>query len=331
MPLITKASRRVKKPAWQRGKAPPKKEQRDALAIIANNEKRFSRAFNAVLGELITPETLKLITRLVSESSSADQVMIQLPFFDAGDESTFTIWDGFARKMERTYAAVVDDAIQNENRKRGWKIRRVEKADAPELSVNPDSVEFMRVKSLSRAVDMSNKEQERIREILTRGFASGASPGTMVEEIQDTVGLTEKQTARLARKIQKAQELGMSQKLLRQLQRNESAKIRLQRAKTIARTETNEALAHGLLTSWKQAAEEDLIPPDAKKEWVAMMDTDPRTRKPRTSPICRALNGQIVGIDEEFSTTDAGGFTGNGPPAHPNCRSTVILVFPEGE
>ena len=45
MPLVTKASRRVRKPAWQSGLRVPDKAQRDSLAIAANHERKLSYNF----------------------------------------------------------------------------------------------------------------------------------------------------------------------------------------------------------------------------------------------------------------------------------------------
>jgi len=85
------------------------------------------------------------------------------------------------------------------------------------------------------------------------------------------------------------------------------------RAKAIARTESNRAENMGALDGWKQTG----IP--ATKTWAAVMDVN-------TSAICKALNGQTVGINEKFK---AGGQEFESPPSHPNCRS--LLKFNAGD
>ena len=82
------------------------------------------------------------------------------------------------------------------------------------------------------------------------------------------------------------------------------------RAKMIARTETNRALnmAH------KDAATQSGMV--VKKQWIATEDS-------RTSPICRHLDGQIIPMNKKFKYQ---GQEFDIPPAHPNCRSRVIYL-----
>ena len=287
---------------------------------MAAHEQKFTRAFNALLRELVTPEMLRTIERAIRANDSVDAAIAQIPYFDPDDPKTFAIWEGFALKIERVYTEVIDDAIQNENRKRGWKIPTL-KAEEPVLPVNAGAAHFVKVKSLTRVVDMSAKEAARVRSILVAGLEAGAHVTGMVDEIAATVGLTEIQTARLARKVQEARDLGMSASQAKQFRVAEATKIRMQRARAISRTETNDALARGLQDSWRQASDAGLMQPGAKKQWAAM----PYDEK-RSSDVCQELDGQEVGINEMFTSSE-GSF--EGPPAHPNCRSTLLLIFPE--
>jgi SPP1 gp7 family putative phage head morphogenesis protein len=82
------------------------------------------------------------------------------------------------------------------------------------------------------------------------------------------------------------------------------------RARMIARTEMNRAANMGHIDG---ARESGL---NLKKRWDAHLDN-------RTSPVCRALDGKTVGIDEKFVHN---GEEFDAPPAHPNCRSTLIFI-----
>ena len=53
-----------------------------------------------------------------------------------------------------------------------------------------------------------------------------------------------------------------------------------------------------------------------KKRWDAHLDN-------RTSEVCNHLDGQTIGLDEKFKHN---GQEFDIPPAHPNCRSTLIFV-----
>ena len=84
------------------------------------------------------------------------------------------------------------------------------------------------------------------------------------------------------------------------------------RAQMIARTETNRAENQGKLQAFKSSSE------DFVKQWVSSKDD-------RTSPLCMRLNGQKVGINENFEDKSTS-WEGPCPPSHVNCRSTVIYL-----
>ncbi|MBA7536601.1 hypothetical protein ES705_28865 [subsurface metagenome] len=79
------------------------------------------------------------------------------------------------------------------------------------------------------------------------------------------------------------------------------------KAVRIARTETITASNQGALQGYKQSGVVE------KKEWLTAFDE-------RTCEECSALDGEVVGLDENFS----GGLST--PPAHPNCRCTILPV-----
>lgn len=86
------------------------------------------------------------------------------------------------------------------------------------------------------------------------------------------------------------------------------------RAEMIARTETNRADNQGKLLAMKGSG----IP--MKKRWLTHEDD-------RTSAICTRLDDQTIGINEDFK--DSSGWTGQAPPSHVNCRSTILFIDPE--
>ena len=87
------------------------------------------------------------------------------------------------------------------------------------------------------------------------------------------------------------------------------------RAEMIARTETNRADNQGKLLAMKGSG---LV---MQKKWITHEDD-------RTSPICMRLDGQIVGINDEFKDSTSG-WEGQSPPSHVNCRSTMIFIEKE--
>lgn len=94
---------------------------------------------------------------------------------------------------------------------------------------------------------------------------------------------------------------------------------RRQRARTIARTETNRAVNAATRQSFDTAIAEGLIEPDSQAQWV----TGPFD----VCPICVSLAGQTVSLIEQGQfETDLTSSPTLYPPAHPNCRCKIRLV-----
>lgn len=89
------------------------------------------------------------------------------------------------------------------------------------------------------------------------------------------------------------------------------------RAEMIARTETMDAANEGQQAAWDQAIDDGLLTGNEKQEWIVTPDD-------RLCPICEDVDGQTVGLDENF---EVDGDEIDGPPAHPNCRCTIGLVL----
>lgn len=86
----------------------------------------------------------------------------------------------------------------------------------------------------------------------------------------------------------------------------------------IARTESNRFVNFGKLQGYMDSGL------SGKKQWIAIDDD-------RTSDVCKQLDGQIVGLNENFSATYTEGkktmyWEGQAPPSHPLCRSTLIFI-----
>jgi SPP1 gp7 family putative phage head morphogenesis protein len=78
------------------------------------------------------------------------------------------------------------------------------------------------------------------------------------------------------------------------------------RAEIIARTETSRASNRAALEGYRQSG---VV---RRKVWMTA---------PGCCDECAALDGTVIGLDEEFFDTDYE--SGDGPPLHPNCRCAV--------
>jgi hypothetical protein len=88
------------------------------------------------------------------------------------------------------------------------------------------------------------------------------------------------------------------------------------RAEAIARTVSNDLINYGAQLTYAQM---DLTTPEAgfEKVWQTVSDN-------RTSDRCLSLSATRAKIEEPFTASD--GWSGQRPPAHPNCRSRITLV-----
>jgi len=87
------------------------------------------------------------------------------------------------------------------------------------------------------------------------------------------------------------------------------------RAEAISRTEATRSENQGKLQAFKSSGEE-LV-----KKWNTHFDG-------RTSEVCKRLDGQTVGINENFKDKKTG-WEGPCPPSHVNCRSSVLYIEKE--
>ncbi len=338
MPLvpINKARRRVRQPGWQDVR-PEDKEQRDAWAIQANHENKLTRSTLRVMREIFD-EQMEAIVReaLKKKGATVESVMSAIPFFDTNRRETFHIWRGHANRLKVALTSVVDESSKNEARARGWKIPSVlTKQEIPTLPANPTAVQWIENRSLANAVELSRSEAGRTREILTEAFERGIHPqpgrrgkaiSKVIEDIKQTVGLTPKQHQRVRNRVESSIEAGLSSDAAEAVGSKFSEDLRVQRARTIARTEVNEAQNIAVLDTWKSAEDAGLMPAGTKKKWVAA------DQSPRLSPICEELSShEPIPVDEPFSGEAEGmSFTGMAPPAHPNCLPGGTMVLAEG-
>lgn len=88
------------------------------------------------------------------------------------------------------------------------------------------------------------------------------------------------------------------------------------RSEKIARTEVLRASNFGSREGYKQSG---VI---KKMEWLTALDD-------RTCPICQPMNGKQISMRAKFDVNGAGRI--DHPPAHPNCRCTIIPILNDEE
>ena len=171
------------------------------------------------------------------------------------------------------------------------------------LQVMPDPAVGMVTNIRSRAVKWAH---DRAAEMVGMKWVGGELIQNPAAEWQITEGTREMIRAQVVEAMQNGDSV---QELAGRLK--ESHAFSNTRARTIARTETAMADNMGNLIGWEETG---LV---AGKQWITAEDD-------KVSAICNT-NGDmgVIGLYEHFAH---GGMT---PPAHPNCRCTIVPVLAE--
>ena len=320
---------RGRRPAYQDTR-PGTQEQRDAWAIATRHESRFARAFLRLSRSMLAdPRVRRDLLRALAGDSVEDAVRT-LPWFNPNDLSSRNRWSRYGAALQRAYMELVQEGGQaslNElDVPLGFEV--VTKAigsDArgvPVVPVNPFSLNWILGRVGERIVETSDTQQDAIRNLIFDSFAEGRRPREILEEIERTVGLTSRETRAVTRRRRLALEAGASAARADEVADKYATQLLRKRAKRVARTETIDAQSQGRNDAWQLAREEGFLPPEAMREWVADVPGGGRT-----CPICIGLDGTFAAIGE-FYQSDLIGAVAR-PTAHPHCRCTEILVFPD--
>lgn len=162
--------------------------------------------------------------------------------------------------------------------------------------VHEDRLQQLFTRSYEDLVTVADDAVEAVREEMTRGFAEGVNPRAMARNITDRVD-----------------SIGKHQ------------------ATVLARTETINAHSEGIVTTLEDSNVRAGV--TVRSEWL---DTD----DDRTCPICNSLGGRVYETNEvrtatfeyEASEDEPPSLSGTYPvmpPAHPQCRCTLVPSFEE--
>lgn len=311
-----KLSQRQRAKYRERGDRPRDKEQKDQWEIAIRNEPMFATALRNMIKDILSPKVLKALkTALNKPNATVESSLKAIPFLDLKNPDTFAVWNDLAVRLQNAYATIIQESSLAEAKRR--KFKKEVKLRVPKIPVHPTSLKWLKKRSLTQAKNLSKEARNTVRAILHDGFKEAIHTNDMVKAIQQNIGLTKKQYQMVKNRRKKLVAEGLGQSQVDQNINKFTEAMEKRRAVAIARTETLDAQTQGLKDSWKTAEDEGLMPKGAKKKWVSTHDE-------RLSDICEELDGQEVPVDAQFEGPDG---PLDGPPAHPNCRSTMILVF----
>lgn len=215
------------------------------------------------------------------------------------------------RAAVATVNRIFDDALQRTERELDQRYRLQLRFDI----VNPRALTAA-ARGAQLVRDVTDTTRRGIQATITRSIREGIPPDEAARLIRPTIGLTDRQAMAVVNYRFSLLEAGSTPTAVAKAAEAYAAKLLRQRSETIARTETIKAGREGRNETWRQARAEGLLPDDPKRRWVVTDDD-------RLCPACEKLQGIEVGLDEAFPR---GG--GDGPPLHPKCRCTTVLVIP---
>lgn len=163
---------------------------------------------------------------------------------------------------------------------------------------------------------------EGLRAVVQRAAVlEDMSVDELARVIRPMIGLTKPQAEANLRYFEKLKASGVPPKRARELSAKYAARQHRYRAMSIARNELAEAYSAGAHEGTKQAIEAGYLP-QMVKVWSTSLDEF------RMCDACRALEGTIVGMDEDFVYESKTGrrTTALRPPLHVQCMCAVQYV-----
>ena len=184
--------------------------------------------------------------------------------------------------------------------------------------VNEDALAWAKDYSAKLVVDITAETRDGIRTAVSKSIASGVPVDRLARNVRTIVGLTSRQAGAVSNYLDGLVDGGMAPGAADLKAQAYAARLRTQRARTIARTELIKASGEGQATLWKRLKKDGIVDAKARKRWRVTPDDR------LDEDVCAPMDGQTVPLDELFTT--GLGDKVSMQPAHPNCRCVVVLV-----
>lgn len=189
---------------------------------------------------------------------------------------------------------------------------------------NPNIENHMASRKARYLQDLLAPQHAQAFQVLEQARQDGSTAQQVAARLRDIVGLNPQQSQAVENARQALIKGGQfSDAAIDDKMAAQSERYLKQRCRTIAITETRAASGMAQLEAWFAMQDQGLIPQGARKQWViGAEDACPK--------ICEPVDGQIRDLRDDFTL-------GNGKPcrigglAHPLCRCSSILLYPEGD
>ena len=285
---------------------PLEPEWRSIHGVANSKQQELRRAFQRGISEFADDITVAELQRAFEDG-------------DLGAVEAAIPWDDLPDHLDE----MADEILETTRRGATASLKHLPAAVQANLRfdlLNPRSVEFIRQYRFNLIRQISAETQEGIRRVILRAFEEGLHPRQSGRYIRDLVGLTQRQALAVDNRRRSLIARGVPQGRAMDQSMAYARKLHRRRAETIARTETMRAANAGQQLLWEQAVDEGLInPARTLREWIVTPDD-------RLCDFCEPMDGQRVGMDEDFQS-ELGPV--HEPPLHPSCRCAVSLYFEE--
>jgi hypothetical protein len=174
---------------------------------------------------------------------------------------------------------------------------------------------WARQHSAALVVGITEQTRRALRKTIVQALQAGLSPARAAPLIEATVGLNTVQVGAILRRYDELVEAGVTAARRQAILSRYAARLRRQRAQTIARHELALAANEGRRAIWTRDVRDGLIAPDRWiREWVGIVPSDGRT-----CAYCQGQDGQTAPINGVYPDGSSG------PPGHVICRCTEVL------
>lgn len=322
--VVTKSMR---KPHYVDAKV-PEADLRRMHSISRRNEPLFSRAFiDLVKGLKIQTETNEFrdaIERAKRFEISIEEAIDTITWYNPLDPASIELWKRLSIKLDNAYTMVITDSAEGEINARKWPMKfSIAKQDTGVATPpNQYSGKYIAMKLDEVKSNLSSQQKELIRQIIFNGVQDGTRVDDILEEIKMAIGLTQRDAEAVDKRLESLLASGVPKTAAVAFASDYASKLLKNRASTISRTEVIQAYNQALQDTWQQAKDEGIAPQNVMKEWAEI------TLSKKTCKICRGLGRQVVPLSDNFYS-DVLGTAVDKPPSHPNCRCTMLLVFPD--
>lgn len=185
---------------------------------------------------------------------------------------------------------------------------------------NLDAQRVARKQAAKLVTRVTLETRTAIRAVIVRSIAEGIPPTEAARLIVSMIGMTARDAGAAINYRRQLVNSGISvPRVDLMVERYVAKKIR-ERALSIARTETMEALNSGQEVAWRRAQREGTLGPRARKRVMVTASA----KNPPCPAICSPMDGKTVPLRADFTLPD--GRKKSAPPFHPRCRCELTVV-----